>query len=442
MKPTLKHLLSSAAVFLPAALPLSGESSVTVETESWKTGENLTINFFDGFATFRPAVFLNGVAGDSTVSDPGELEVGAHDPYRNGLSLQGLEFSGLLEFQNGLGAAAVYNVYEDEANNRLDGEFEEGYGIYELPGLNLRGGRYLNAFGFRNQTHLHGWNFIDMPLAYGRFLGDHGLRTDGVSAQFDIPSRWGANLSFSLGQNVAHDHDHGDHDHGEEEEHDHDEGHEHSGDEELLFDGLTASTRLFVPWNQDDFHRWSSHASIAMGDNPSGGPSVVYATGIAYEWLENGYEPGGARFRSSLELFGRSWTLSESGHDHDEHDHADEEEHDYDEEDHEGEEHDEEDHDHDEHDEHGEEGSGTDFGFLAEAIYSPSFRWDLGGRIGYVSGDSKAELDERWRFSPAVTWWANEERNISLRLQYNYDVLPSQEESSIWLQLGIAWGSH
>ncbi|MGE9290983.1 MAG: hypothetical protein ACQKBT_08340 [Puniceicoccales bacterium] len=423
MNSILRPLLSSAALLLPGALSLSGESSVTVETDNWRTGENLTIDFFDGFATFRPAIFFNGVGGDSSVSDPGELEVGAHDPYRNGFSLQGLEFSGALEFQNGLGAAAVYNVYEDVENDHIDGEFEEAYGFYDLPGLNVRAGRYLNAFGFQNQTHVHGWSFVDLPLVYGRFLGDHGLRTDGASAQLAIPSRWGANLSFSLGQSVTHDHDHSEH---EEEEEDHD----HGSDEELLFDGLTASTRLFIPWNQDDFHRWSSHISFAAGQTSSDGPAVVYATGIAYEWLENGYEPGGARFRSSLELFGRSWTVFEGEDDHD---------HEHEEDEHEEEE---EDHDHEEEESHSDEESGTDFGFLAEAIYSPSFRWDFGGRIGYVSGDSKADLDERWRFSPVATWWLNEGRNLSLRVQYNYDILPSDEEQSVWLQLGIAWGSH
>jgi len=397
-------------------------SPIVVSSSDWQTGENLMIDFFDGFATLRPQINFNGVAGDSTVADPGELEVGAHDPYRNGLSLQALEFAGDLQFGSLLGAAAVYNLYENEDNNSLDGEFEEIYATLDLNGLGVRGGRYLNAFGFQNQSHIHSWDFVDMPLVYGRLLGEHGLRTDGASALFEIPSRWGASLALSFGESVGHDHGHEeDHSH-EEEEEEHGHGEEHAGDEDLLFDGTFVSTRLLVPWNQDDFNRWSAHVSLAAGENAFEKPTLIYATGISYEWLENGYEPGGARFRTSLELFARSWTASADDHE-EEHEDGEEEEH-------------------EEHEEHGDEFSGTDFGFLAEAIYSPSFAWDLGGRVGYVSGDSEADLEERWRLSPALTWWANESKSLSLRLQYNLDLLPSETEQSVWLQLGMSWGAH
>jgi len=425
---------------LPCFLGLSLLSSsisgapVSVSAANWQTGQDFTVDFFDGFASLRPAVYFNGVAGDSTVSDPGELEVGSHDPYRNGLSLQGLEISADLAVGEYLGAEATYNIFEDEENNSLDGEFEEIYATFDLPGLRVRGGRYLNAFGFQNQVHVHGWNFVDLPLAYGRFLGDHGLRTDGASALFNIPSRWGANLAFSFGDAVSHDHGHGDeHLHGHEEEHD-GETESHGSGEDLLFADGFASTRLLIPWNKDDFNRWKTHLSLAFGNNSYGEPTIVYATGIAYEWLENGYEPGGARFRTSLELFARTWSAPGGGHEEDDHGHEHEDD------DH-GHEEEETEHGHEEED-HAELPSGSDFGFVAEAIYSPSFSWDFGGRLGYVSGNSEAELDERWRLSPAVTWWANESRTLSLRLQGNLDFLPSSEEQSVWLQLGLAWGSH
>jgi hypothetical protein len=251
-------------------------------------------------------------------------------------------------------------------------------------------------------------------LVYGRLLGEHGLRTDGASALFEIPSRWGVSLALSFGESVGHEDDHG---HGEEEEDSHEEE-EHSSGEDLLFDGTFASTRLLIPWNQDDLNRWATHVSFAVGANAFDKPTLIYATGIAYDWLENGYVPGGARFRTSLEFFARSWTAATDDHEESEEDHEEGEE------------------------EHRDESTGTDFGFLAEAIYSPSLTWDLGGRAGYVSGDSQADLEERWRLSPVVTWWANESRSLSLRLQYNLDLLPSETEQSIWLQLGIAWGAH
>lgn len=429
-----RFLIGAIGTVLPVIL---SAQIVATSSDDWPTGRNTSISFFDGFATVRPGVFVNGVVGDSSVSDPGTLEVGSHDPYRNGFSLQGIELAASLDLGQGLGGDVVYLVYEDEENNSLDGEFEEIYGTLDLPGLGLKGGRYLNEFGFQNTIHIHGWDFVDLPLVYGRFLGDHGLRTEGGAVQIDIPSRWGANLALSFGESVAHNHDHGhgeeDHeaDHGEEHDHE-DHGHSHGTGEDLLFDGAFVSGRLLLPWNTDDFNRWSSQVSVAVGNNASGKQTVIYGGGLSYEWLETGYEPGGARLRTSIEAYGRSWTAGGDDHDHDDH-----EEHGHEEE-HAGEdEHDEEHHDHD-----GEEITGTDFGFLAEAIYSPSYQWDFGGRIEYVSGDSKADLDERWRFSPVVTWWANEDKNISLRLQYNLDSLPDSEEHSVWLQLGLAWGNH
>ncbi len=432
-----RKVFTLAAATLASAGPAAAAPVIAGDTD-WVTGRDLSVDFFDGFAVLYPAVNINGAVGDSTVSDPGELQTGAHDPYRNGFSLQGIELAGTLDLGAGLGGTVIYNIFEDEENNSLDGEFEEAYGTIDVSGVGLKGGRYLNAFGFENDIHLHGWNFVDQPLVYGRFLGDHGLRTEGGSMTFPIPSRWGANLDLSFGNSVAHDHSHGhDEEHEEEEEHDagdEDHGHEHGDGEDLLFDGFFFAGRLLIPWNSDDFNRWGSHVSVSVGDNALGGQTVVYGTGLAYEWLENGYEPGGARFRTAAEIFGRSWTTDDHGHDS-------REEHEHDEE-HDGEHlhgHGE-DHDHDE--DHGPEASGTDFGFLVSAIYSPSYHWDLGGRIEYVSGDADADLDERWRFSPVATWWANEEKSLSLRLQYNLDSLPDGEEHSVWLQFGLSWGAH
>lgn len=449
-----ERLALTLATALAAAAP-STASPVLVETTDWMTAHDLTVDFFDGFAVLHPAVNINGAVGDSSVSDPGELQTGAHDPYRNGFSLQGVELAGTLELGDGLGATAIYNIFEDEEDDSVDGEFEEAYGTLDVPGLGLKGGRYLNAFGFENDIHVHGWNFVDQPLVYGRFLGDHGLRTEGGALTLPLAGRWGTNVALSFGNAVSHDHSHGNghghehgHEHGEEHGHGgggHGHGHEHGGGEDLLFDGFFFAGRLDVPWNSDDFNRWNSHLSVSAGDNALGGQTVVYGTGLAYEWLETGYEPGGARFRTSAEIFGRSWTAGGDGH----HDHARDDEDDHDHEHHDHEHHDHEHgHEHADHGGHGHDGgrgsgaSGTDFGLLVSALYSPTRQWDMGGRIEYVSGDSEAGLDERWRFSPVATWWADEEKSLSLRLQYNLDSLPGGEEHSVWLQFGLSWGGH
>ena len=84
----------------------------------------------------------------------------------------------------------------------------------------------------------------------------------------------------------------------------------------------------------------------------------------------------------------------------------------------------------------------SEFGFVSYALYSPTPNWELGGRLGYVSGDSVANLDERWRMSPVVTWYWNENRNTSFRLQYNYDILDDTEEHTFWVQVSLGWGNH
>jgi hypothetical protein len=48
---------------------------------------------------------------------------------------------------------------------------------------------------------------------------------------------------------------------------------------------------------------------------------------------------------------------------------------------------------------------------------------------------------DRFRVSPAITTYLDENRRVQLRAQYNYDdIQDSEEEHSFWLQLGLAWG--
>lgn len=111
---------------------------------------------------------------------------GAHDPARNGFTLQQLEAA--------IGAAV-------DPYFRLDGnlvftefgvEVEEIYATtMGLPAqLQLRAGQFLHRFGRTNATHPHAWAFVDQPFALGRIFGGEGGRGVGLELSWLSPLPW------------------------------------------------------------------------------------------------------------------------------------------------------------------------------------------------------------------------------------------------------------
>lgn len=157
------------------------------------------------------------------VAEP--LVAGAHDPHRNGFTLQQLELA--------VGAAALPHL-------RLDGaavfsehgvELEEAYvSTLSLPGgLGLRAGLFLTRFGRANPSHLHDWSFANQVLVVGKLLGEEGNRGAGAEIAWRPPLPWTLELSASAhhihGEHTARsfvaEHDH---DAETEDGHDHDAG--------------------------------------------------------------------------------------------------------------------------------------------------------------------------------------------------------------------------
>jgi len=84
---------------------------------------------------------------------------------------------------------------------------------------------------------------------------------------------------------------------------------------------------------------------------------------------------------------------------------------------------------------------GSGVGFYSTLIYGLGSGLEFGLRREYVSGIDAAGLDERFRTSPGITFFANEARTLKLRLQYNYDHSNDfGSEHSVWAQVGLAWG--
>ena len=71
-------------------------------------------------------------------------------------------------------------------------EIEEGtITTTALPGpLQVKGGRFKNAFGKWNLYHGHQFFTIDRPWVLERFFGEESLSTDGLSLSILIPNRW------------------------------------------------------------------------------------------------------------------------------------------------------------------------------------------------------------------------------------------------------------
>lgn len=402
----LKYLLLSGAVVAIGSIARADEPAGEPQWLSPSVGP------------FSPSVHFNGAVGDSS-GEVEELAVGHHDPGREDESVQGLEL-GLALRQNQLEGFATY-VLTYGAEEEWDGEWEEAFlKLRDLPGgFEVRGGRMLGRFGSANATHLHAWNFVDMPLALGRLLGEHGLWYEGGDVTWlkqDVATTYGITLGY--GEAIAHGHDHGD-EHAEEG----DVHHDHS----LGFADDVFSARAFARLRTDDYRLHEPGLSFATGDAADARQIMVYGLDYSFSWRENGLEPGGRAFTWKTELFYRDIDDGfhhieadldhEEAHAEDEHDHADE-------------------------DLTGHAIAGGDeFGFFSQVVYTHNNRLDLGTRFDFVEGNEDLDTHERYRISPAVTTYLDPYRRAAVRLQYNYDHLEhGDEENTVWLQLGLHWG--
>ncbi len=409
-------MLTATAFFASASsVPDLANSHSTdsgaLETPKWLTGESANIGGF-----LFPHAHFQSTYGATTADSLEHFGAGHHDPVRDGWTIQGFEFGSSLRAGEHLEAFATYHLFQDAETRNWDGEFEEWFGkIKNLSGgLSLRGGRYLNRFGFQNQTHSHGWDFADNNLLNGRFLGDDGLSSIGGEVTWEMPSPWTSLLSLSIGQAQIEEHEH------DEEEHhdDHDHAPLFEG-ESALFDSAIVTGNWTNEKDYNDFHQFRFGLSGAWGSNGLNGNSQVYGAHAEYTWRENGYESGGRYFRWRNEIALRSFDYQVA---------SEEDEH-----------HVELEHDHHEHST--ASGREDEFGAYTMLSYGLDSGWVFGLRGEYVSGIAIAELAERWRVSPMVTYYLNPQRTFYCRGQYNYDRGSSfGNEHSVWLQLGFNWG--
>ena len=383
--------------------------AVASKKTDWLTGQGVSLG-----DVLSPHLHFQSVYGGTTADDVEHFGSGHHDPVSDGWTIQGFEFGASLRPNDWFEGFATYHLFQDAGTREWDGEFEEWFGkIKNLPGgLELRGGRYLNRFGLQNHTHLHGWDYVDNNLVNGRFLGDDGMYTIGGELSWTLPVSWTSLLTVSVGVAPEHEHEHG---HG---------GEEHADEALFETEGALFSDTFVVAnwtnnWDYNDFHQFRFGASGAWGDNEFGRTTQVYGAHLEYLWRQNGYETGGNYFRWRTEAMIRAFEAV-SGH---EHEHAAHEEA--------------------EQEEHADAASGSfdEFGMYSAVAYGLDCGLEFGLRGEFVSGVPQADLDERYRISPVVTYYLNRARTLYVRGQYNFDHSNEfGDENSVWVQVGFNWG--
>lgn len=361
-----------------------------------------------------PSLHIIGAAGSSS-GNPEELAVGHHDPTREDGSIQGIEAGLSLRLRQLEGFATYVLGYG--AAEEWENEWEEAFlKLKEIPGgFEARGGRMLGRFGQHNARHLHAWNLVDMPLPVGRFLGEHGLWTEGGDITWlkqGISSTYGLVVGYgdAIEADHGHEHHHGEHEsegsHEEEGEEEH-EHHEEEGHGELAFHDGILSTRAFILLQRDDFVRHEAGFSTATGEEEAGRELMVFGLDYVFDWREKGMDPSGQALTWTTELLYRELEQGK-----------------------------------DPFDDYGDLlPIGGEFGFYTEAVWTFAPSFDAAARLDYVEGNDELGTEGRYRMSPALTYYPDPHRRTSVRLQYNYDDIKHHEdEHTAWVQFAMNWG--
>jgi len=358
------------------------------------------------------------VAGGSTESDPSsQLQLGDHDPIKNGFSMRNAELAldGAVDpyFK---GFANI--VLKLDQNNETSIELEETYvQSTSLPAnLQVKAGQFFAAFGRQNAQHPHQWAFVDAPIILTRAFGPDGLRNLGVQGSWLLPTPFYTELFLSVldGQGSTAF------------------GFRNPGDPDNLgvdrFHGRATVSRglrgpgdlVYVPHLSSSFDLTDQQTivlgtSAAFGPNDTGNGLATQVYGVDFYWkwkaadAHEGYPFVSFQTEGLYEIFqaGADPTApvplpAETL---------------------------------------------RDWGFYSQVLWGFKPRWVVGLRGEWADGNSGAYdasdvyRGERTRVSPVLTFYPSE--FSKLRLQGNYDHGELFGDAySIWLQLEFMLGAH
>lgn len=411
-----------------------------------------------GGANFRlidiSADLLIAAGGSSENDDDVQnLQAGAHDPNRNGFTLQQLELS-LLGAVDPYFTGEAHLIFSINADGETVTEIEEAFATTQnLPnGLEVEAGLSFTEFGLINPAHPHAWDWIDQPIINSRVFGGDGMRQVGVRVGWLAPLPWFSQFhvgvqnangetmpSFNNAFEVGGGHGHGD---GEAEEEEEEVVGQRpfverdvNGPEDLVY-----LLRWENSWDLNPTVTTKLGFSSLFGPNASGpdGRTIIAGTDLKMTWRPANNFRGWPFLKWQSELIWRHYKADDFV--------AEEEE--------EGEGHDEE--EEEEEEAHGHESLESDtlndWGLYTQLLYGFHYRWVTGLRFEYAdaSGPNAEEprdqdpfRDQRFRLSPLLAFHPTEFSR--LRLQYNYDWaehLDGNDAHSVWLGLEVLLGAH
>jgi hypothetical protein len=411
------------------------------ELDLW-TGQGVTIG-----RVLLPEVNLMTAFGGST-ADEGALALGHHDPDRNGVTFQNIEFSLSANFGQNAFFFATYAAKVD-LDDRWADELEEYYiSAGSLPlDARVKVGRFYTRFGYQNQLHPHDFLFVDQYLMNGRLLGEDSMTVLGAELKIplwrNLPKRWSDRLVVSFGSIPDAE----------------EEGHEEEAEaafegEGALFQDYLATADYTLSFAASATSEYQIGVAAAWGKNNFERHTTVYGLHGQYLWRpspvhshshspgkevlnpgehQHGTEVGDAHpahdeesgefFRWRTELVARRFGAVGGGEDR-----------------HGG-----------EHEEQETEETGgsrrlrrdfTDAGFYTTLTYGfPQGNVQAHLRGEYVSGLIETGTTERWRVSPALSWRPRTRVPVQIKIQYNFDHSPGfEDEHSVWAQVNLAWG--
>ena len=335
-----------------------------------------------------------------------QLQAGAHDPRKNGFTIQALSLAVHARFNEQLDATAsiVSHIEPDgESLVELEQAFIQAQGLTD--NLSVKAGQYFLDFGEENTRHPDDWDFVDVPFLITRLFGGDKLRSQGIHLTWQTPMPWRSTLSLGISNPVGETATSFLYEQGETVG-----GHvllardvESPGD--LLY-LLKWSHRLPVAGP----HHIGFGASALFGPNATGDSTDTQIYGLDFEWTKY------ANAHSQKPLFNWRTELMLRRY------------------------------------EAGDNNDPThetlkDYGLFSQAVWQLDNKWALGLRAEYAdSNGGKVNdplRDNRKRLSLNIT--RPLAKSVKWRLQYNHDrdnTLSDNNADSVWLQLVYQAGSH
>lgn len=367
------------------------------------------------------------------------LQLGGHDPAKNGFTLQAAELS-FSASVDPFFRAETHALFTEEG-----AELEEAFATSTaLPGgFEVKAGYYLTEFGRLNATHPHQWYWLDQPFLLSRLLGSDGLRSTGARLAWLLPAPWYAQLYAGI-QNADDDSAvsflGGGHRHGAAEAHDHTdetslEEYEHHEYEATPIAGRPRvdrspreldeylySLRLETSLNTGEEFTTLVGASALAGPNAAGTDSQtrLYGADLTIKWRPVNNRRGYPFLLWQSEVLQREYEAGYVALPHGEHEHAYPAE------------------------------TIRDWGFYSQFVYGFAPRWECGFRVEYGSGNDAGVIErdhdewrsDRLRLSPMLAYRPSEFSRV--RLQYNYDDADHLDDvvHTVWLGLEVSFGKH